>query len=114
MFNDKYNHSKPVFTFNADDLPYATLDEVVAENGNKVMEVKGVFVNKKSKYGPRPVLITSTIKINLPKHFLSDVESIIKDPEAVEAINSGHCGFEPNQYQDKNGVTRNSGNFIDI
>lgn len=114
MFNEKYNHNKPNFTFNADDLPYASLDEVIKENGNKVMDVRGVFVNRKAKFGPRPVLITTTLKINLPKHFLNDVETILKDPDAITCINEGHCGFEPCQYEDANGVIRNSGNFIDI
>ena len=60
------------------------------------------------------VLIGNNLKIHLPDHCLSDVEAIMYDDECVDAINAGKCGFKPTQYEDKNGKTRNSGNFIDI
>lgn len=112
MFNERFSHGKK-FKINSDDFPFTTLDDVVAENGNNVIPVCALFTYK-AKYGTRPVLVSSTLKINLPDHCLSDVEAIIADDELVAAINAGKCGFKPSQYEDKNGKVRNSGTFIDI
>lgn len=112
MFNEKFSHGKK-FKVNADNFPFTTLDEFVAENGNKVIPVLGLFTYK-AKYGVRPVIISDTLKINLPDHCLADVEAIIADDDCVAAINNGKCGFQPSQYEDKNGKVRNSGTFIDI
>ena len=113
MFNEKFNHSAK-FTFNADSLPFVNLNDIIASNGNTTFTVRGVFINKKAKFGPRPCVISDTAKINLPNHFVDDIIEILATPEMVEAINNGKCGFTPCQYTDKNGVVRNSGNFGDI
>ena len=112
MFNEKFSHGKK-FKINSDGFEFTTLDAYVAENGNDVIPVQGLFTYK-AKYGVRPVLIGNNLKIHLPDHCLSDVEAIMYDNECVAAINAGKCGFKPSQYEDKNGKTRNSGNFIDI
>ena len=113
MFNENFSHGKK-FTFNSDNLPFTTLDEVFAKIGNKIITVREVFINHKAKFGARPCLVCDTLKINLPNHFVKDIEKILASQEYIDAINSGHCGFQPAQYQDKNGVTRNSGKFVDI
>ena len=112
MFNEKFSHGKK-FTVNSDDFPFTTLDEVIKENGNKTLVVQGMFTYK-SKYGVRPVIIADGLKIHLPDHCLSDVETIMYDDECVKLINEGKCGFKTSQYTDKNGKERNSGMFIDI
>ena len=121
MFNEDFKHGK-AFTVNADEFPFTTLDQVVAENGNKVLKVAGVF-KYKAEYGERPVLIAEGMKINLPNHCLKDIEKILANNQYIDAINAGKyidainagkCGFQPTQYKDKNGKERNSGMFIDI
>ena len=112
MFNERFSHGKK-FKINSDNFPFTTLDEVVKENGNSLIPVRGLFTYK-AKYGVRPVLISNTLKINLPDHCLKDVENIIADDELCDAIDNGKCGFHPTQYEDKNGKTRNSGSFVDI
>jgi len=113
MFNEAFNHGKK-FTFDSDNLPDTDLTTFVNENGNKQFTVKAVFINPKSKFGPRPCVVCSTLKIWLPNHFLGDVEAILNNQDMIDAINNGKCGFVPSQYTDKNGVMRNSGKFIDI
>lgn len=112
MFNESFSHGKK-FTVNADDFPFTTLDDVIKDNGNKTLKVDGVFTYQ-AKLGIRPVLIAEGLKIHLPKHCLNDVDKILNNAEYCKAINEGHCGFKTSQYTDKNGVTRNSGTFIDI
>ena len=112
MFNERFSHGKK-FDVNSDDFPFTTLDEVIKENGNKTLKVQGVFAYQ-AKLGVRPVLIADGLKIHLPNHCLKDVELIMNDDMLCSAINAGKCGFKTTQYIDKNGVTRNSGSFVDI
>lgn len=111
-FSTHYAHGKK-FTFDSTQLPFAELKDVVEQNGMKVMQVKGCFTYQ-AKFGERPAIVISTLKINLPDHCLSDVKRILEDQEAIKRINEGHAGFEPSTYQDQNGVTRYTGKFIDI
>ena len=113
MFNEEFNHAKS-FTFDSTDLPYTDLDTFVKENGNKLIEVKSVFINQKAKYGPRGCIVCSTLKINVPAHLNKDITKILNRPDMIEAINAGKCGFMPRQYEDDKGIIRNTGNFIDI
>lgn len=113
MFTEEFSHGTS-FKFDSSELPFTTLDEFVKENGNKQIEVKAVFINKKAKHGPRPCIVCSTLKIYVPEHIIKDIEKILSRPDMIEAINNGKCGFLPRQYVDKSGVIRNTGNFIDI
>lgn len=113
MFNEKFNHSQK-FTFNSDSLPFADLKDIIEANGNATIIVRAVFINNKAKFGPRPCIVSDSAKINLPNHFVDDIREILATPEMIDAINAGKCGFTPCQYTDKNGVIRNSGNFVDI
>lgn len=113
MFNEAFNHGK-AFKFDSSNLPYSNLNEVVAENGNKQLEVKGVFINPKSEFGPTCYIVTPSLIVRLPNHFIPDVEKILSRPDMIEAIDNGHCAFIPEQYTDKKGKTRNSGKFIDV
>jgi len=112
MFNEDFKHGK-TFKVNADNFPFVTLDEVINENGHQKFIVNGVF-SYKAKYGVRPVLIASGMKIHLPDHCLKDVEKILSNQAYIDAINNGKCGFQTTTYTDKNGKERNSGMFIDI
>ena len=111
-FSEKYSHGKK-FKINADDFPFCDLKEVIQENGHRTLKVAGVFTYE-AKYGRRPVLIAEGHKINLPDHCMKDVETILFDQEAIDAINNGKCGFKTSEYTDKKGTVRYSGTFVDI
>lgn len=111
-FADNYAHGKK-FDFDSTGLPFANLKDVVVENPGKILQVAGVFTYE-AKYGVRPVVVTKSLKVNLPDHCLADVQKILSDPEAIRLINEGKVGFQPTTYKDSKGETRYSGKFIDI
>lgn len=112
MFNERFSHEKK-FKYESNNCSFTTLDEVVKENGNNVITVRAVFIDRKSKFGNRPAIITDNLIIYLPKHCISDIEKILVDDELINAINQGKCGFKPKQYV-KDNVSHNTGNFIDL
>lgn len=73
-----------------------------------------LYINKKSKFGDAPVVVTDDSIINLPKHLLEDVKTMINDPEAVTAVNEGRVGFIPYEYESKQYGTCYSIKWTDI
>ena len=103
--------NKVVFKYETKGKDFVKLGDLVQ---NKIYKIQAAFINKKSKFGPSPVLGLETCMVDLPAHCLEDVEAILNDPEMIEEIQNGKAGFSVVTYQDKNGVTRYSVNWEDI
>lgn len=99
---NKYNKQNNIFTFKTPvDFEYTTLDVLFNDNSQSyVYPVKSLFLNKKSRYGTHPVVITDHELVDLPKHLLDTVKDMIADDECVSAINNGKVGFQIYQYID--------------
>lgn len=65
-------------------------------------EVRILYINSKGKFNPHPVAcVVSDDKatlVDLPENLTDTVKTIIDDPDAVEAINNGQCGFTVRSY----------------
>lgn len=88
------------------DFSYLSLKELLAANGGDlsvVYIVRALYVNKSSKYGAQGLIALDDCYVNLPKHLMEDVEIIMDNPEAVEAVNAGRCGIKIRPYEDRNG-----------
>lgn len=114
-FADKYNKSFAQFTFKpADGTEYRSLKEMYnGENGDNIYPVKGMYINRKSKFGDSPVIVSDEYFINLPKHLLENVQEMLKDNELIEAINANKFGCEVYEYE-TNGKTCYSVNWVDM
>lgn len=91
-----------VFNFNTEGLQFADLEDLFNSDEDHVYVIKGFFINTKSKFGPRPVVVTPDFMADLPQHMLKTVNQIIADPETVEQINNGKAGFKIRSYISKN------------
>lgn len=103
--------NKVTFKYETKGKDFVKLQDLVM---GKVYEIKAVFINKKSKFGPSPVIGLDTCMVDLPAHCIDDVEAILSDPDMIDDINNGKAGFSVVTYQDKNDVTRYSVNWEDI
>ena len=114
-FNERNQKKSIKWTFDGEGLPFIDLNGYLVQRnqGNAPIKILGLYINQKAKCGPQPHLITVDYKISLPNHLLKDCEEILADPELVQLIDNGKCAFQPEQYTDKFGQTRNSGKFID-
>ena len=100
---DKYNHTAPTFTHQLpDNAPFKSLKELYnGEKGENKYIVRGIYINKKGKYGDAPVAISEDFSINLPSHLCDTVTDMLKDGELIEAINAGKFGLEVYEYTPK-------------
>lgn len=113
-FADKYNKGSK-YTFRTPEThKFESLVDLFNNNGaDNVYTVRALFINKKSKFGNHPVVVTTDELIGLPKHLTDTVEEMIKDSELTEAINGEKFGFTITPY-DKEGKTYYSVTWLDI
>ena len=112
----KYNKALSRFTFKAgEDFEYKSLESLYSskKGANNLLDVKGLYINHKSKFGDAPVLVSDKFYVNLPKHLCDEVVEMIKDDDVVEAINNGKAMAEIYTYE-SNGKTCYSVNWVDV
>ena len=111
-----YNRGKNPFTFKAsEDFEYWSLKNLYKTNkADQVYLLRGLFINKTSKYGPQGVAVLNDRYVNLPNHLTDTVEKILEDQDAIDQINESRAGFRIYDYKNQNGQTSYSVEFVDI
>lgn len=94
------------FNVNFEGLEFMKLQDLYDQQDpgqaeQTIFPITGLFINKKSKFGPRPFLSTPNFLADLPAHMLATIEQMIADPEVVEEINDGKIGFQLRTYTSK-------------
>ena len=115
-FASKYSKAAPIFKIRINNPAYTNLADLWNENGSeKVYQIRGIYINKKGKYGPQAcIALTESLMVNLPSHLLDECEEMRKDPDAIEAINEGLAGMKVYQYTSKAGNVGYSVDWVDI
>lgn len=96
-FAEKFN-KKPLFDIDTTGFEYKKVSEL--ETGT-IYPLRGIYINKKSKFGDSPVLITDTFFVNAPAHMLDTCNEILADEESVREINRGEVGFHTYSYHNE-------------
>lgn len=96
-FAEKFN-KKPLFDIDTTGFEYKKISEL--EVGT-IYTLRGIYINKKSKYGDAPVFITDTCFVNIPNHMLDTCLDILNDDENIAEINVGNIGFHTYKYTNK-------------
>lgn len=116
-FGSKYGAKfEDVFTFDSKGITtYKNLRTLYEENGaDKVYTIRKLFV-KNGNFGLECNAVLDDVIVNLPKHKVAEVQEMIKDAEAVEAINAGLAGFMIYQYTDRKYKKQCYGvNWVDV
>ena len=119
MFNEKFG-PKASFTTDFKEFPFVNLSDVIKENGHKTLKVQAVYTFKPKKGDNAgkdvPVLVADGLNIYIPTYLLDTVMVIRSNPDMVEAINNGKCGFKTREWVDekRGNKIRFTGDFIDI
>ena len=71
-------------------LPFKKTSEVEL---NKTYDLKGCFITPDRGFGCGAVLITDDFLLNIPGRYIDNINNIMSDPETVEDIKAGKCGF---------------------
>lgn len=110
-------HNKAVAKFNVDtkDFEFKKLADLFDEKKPEtVFSVYGLYINRKSKYGPSPFAASDGYFISLPAHLLETVQEILADPESIEQMNNSKAGLVIRPYVDDKGATHYTVDFVDV
>lgn len=114
-FASKYNHDKPKFDVPRRECEWITLAELHKRRPDVDHPLRAVLINRKSKYGNNPVLVTGGYAVHAPRHLLKTVEAILNDADDVAAINAGKVGFRVREYTTRDGLgTGLSVDWVDL
>ena len=113
----KYNKEK-LFNINTDGFEYVSLEDLYKERENNVsfedfddsaelkeiveetvFQVRGIYINTKGLFDDAPVVALDSAYVNLPAHMTQICQEILKDPQAIAAINAGRVGFTIYTYE---------------
>lgn len=105
MSAKKYNKGSK-FNANLNGLEFIKLEDVFkmsedekAVSGRKpIYKITGIFINSKSKYGPRPFVSTPDFLVDLPTHMLETTRQMLADDELIKEVNEGKVGFTVRAY----------------
>lgn len=81
---------------NSKEFPYKKIKDL-DQTGKYV--VKGCFINRNKsekelkEFGASVVLILDGALLSIPNHYENAVETILNDPERVEAVKAGKCAI---------------------
>ena len=59
----------------------------------KTYDLKGCFITPDKGFGKGAVLISDDFLLNIPGRYIDNINNIMSDPETVEDIKAGKCGF---------------------
>jgi len=102
---NKYN-KKPLFEYdNNKKREFAKLRDLVSIDGvgQKNYVVHALFINKKSRFGEEPIIVTENNMVNAPRHLLDTVKDMREDEEVINLINNRMVAFKIYSYSGKNG-----------
>lgn len=107
-FANQYNRER-LFDVDTTGLEYFELRDVFT-NPDDVWTVEALYINTKGLYDDRPCVVAHLndemnpvrCYINLPAHLCEICREVLKDKNAVAAINAGRVGFTIYQYTAQN------------
>lgn len=77
-------------------------EECYKEAPEKVYKLRGIYINKKGKFGDHPVAILDDRFMDFPDYMTDEVKDILQSEEDVADIIAERVGFTLEQYTDKN------------
>lgn len=111
----KHNKRETRFKVDTTDFEFKKLGELFnADRPETVFSVYGLYINRKSKFGPSPFAASDGYFISLPAHMVDVVESVLSDSEAIDQMNDGKAGLVIRPYLDAKGETHYSADFVEV
>lgn len=113
-FASKHNKGGINWGINTDGFAYTSLEELYKASADAIYILRGVYINRRSRYGDAPVAILDKCFVNLPSYLLQTCEEMLADDETVEDIKAGRAGFEVETYTSKEGRLCYGVRWLDI
>lgn len=100
-FANKHNKGGIDWNAKTDGFQFWKREECYKESPDKIWKLKGLYINRKGKFGDHAVAITDDRFIDLPDYMTDEVQSIISNDEDINDIIAGKVGFKIEPFTDK-------------
>lgn len=109
---ENLNRGKRLFDIDVKGAPFLKLSDLHSLSPDAVYPLEGFYVNRKSEYGEHYVIITNGfttidgdyvdhILVDAPQHMNSVFSEIASNPDLMQAVKRGECGFRVYMYDAK-------------
>ena len=107
-FARQYNTER-LFDVDTEGLEYFELQDIYSDD-DEVFTIEAIYINTKGNFDDRPCLVANCDSmlanggesfrgyVNLPAHLTATCRDILRDKNAVAAINAGKVGFTIYRY----------------
>lgn len=95
----RFNGGNAFRDIDTNGFNYVSCEDVYKEFGTKPVQVQGVFINSKTKYGDSAVAIGDHVLINLPAYTVDDVKEMLQDDVVIDAFKKGRVGISVSPYK---------------
>lgn len=100
-FAKRHNKGGIDWGINTDGFEYMTREKLYKAGKNNLYTLRGLYINKKGKFGDHPVAITDNCFIDFPDYMTDEVKAILASEEDVNDILAGKVGFTIQEFIDK-------------
>lgn len=87
------------FNYELGEHTFISLEDLAKQVGDTPQTVRMIYINKKSKFGDSPVVVTDEYLVNMPKHLMDSVNTILDEQHYIDHINNGNLAFIPYAYE---------------
>lgn len=113
-FATKHNKGGINWNVNTDGFTYKSLEELYKASADAIYILRGIYINRRSRYGDAPVAILDKYFVNLPGYLLETCEEMLRDEDTIQDIKAGRAGFEVETYTSREGRLCYGVHWLDI
>lgn len=113
-FASKHNKGGVNWGINTDGFTYKSLEDLYKASADVIYILRGIYINRRSRYGDAPVAILDKCFVNLPQHLLQTAEEMLADDDTIADIKAGRAGFEVETYTSREGRLCYGVHWLDI
>lgn len=105
-FAKKHNTLENPFTFKTPtNFEFVKPKVLFDENGaDKIYQVRSMFINTKSEFGPSPNIVTDFCIITAPSFMIDTIKEIMQDSESISSVNKELVGVKIYTYKNRYGT----------
>lgn len=100
-FASRHNKGGIDWEVDTTGFEYMTREKLYKAGKNNIYTLKGLYINKKGRFGDHPVAITENCFIDLPDYMTDECKGILKSEEDIADIKAGKVGFTIQEFTDK-------------
>lgn len=102
-FFSQFNSKNNIFDVDTSKFDFISVSDLYKEVKDNPVKVDGFYINSNGKFGAEPeAILTDYHKVlNLPRHLLDSVNSMLDNDRAVELIKAGKLGMILKPYYTK-------------